>query len=165
MQVLIDWELVRAALKLPADCGDEAKLRLAVQLANSSLAESQLSTEKHALQQQLDKQQQRLHMLAAQLEGLWLNGSSGGGSNGSISNSSSSTNSSALAHEVLEVQAAVESLQDKLHSELGVLVLGQGVCDRHQSGQLGVCCSSPSLVCAQRSKDCDSLVHCSQPCT
>jgi hypothetical protein len=132
--------MVRTALKLPADCGDEARLKLAVQLANSSLSESQLGQQRQQLQQQLQQQQKRLGVLAAQLETLWINGSSsgaaGGGSTGqgtpggsgggvlSSSNSNSSasnssnSNSSVLAHEVLEVQSAVDHLQEQLHSEL-----------------------------------------------
>lgn len=108
-QVLIDWEVVRAALKLPADCGQDAKLRLAVQLANSSLAEAQLGEQRQALQQQLDTQQRRLGVLAAGLEALWMNGSSKVGS-------SNATNSSVLSQELLLVRADVERLHDALHA-------------------------------------------------
>jgi hypothetical protein len=116
LQVLVDWEVVRAALKLPADCGDEAKLRLAVQLANSSLAEVQLGQQRQQLQQQLDAQQQRLGVLAGQLEAAWINGSNSRSSSAAGSGGGSNS-SSVLAQEVLMVQAEVEKLQDQMHSE------------------------------------------------
>lgn len=115
-QVLIDWEVVRAALKLPADCGQDAKLRLAVQLANSSLAEAQLGEQRQALQQQLDAQQRRLGVLAAGLEALWMNGSSSSKVGPGSSSGNATTNSSALSQELLLVQADVERLHDALHA-------------------------------------------------
>lgn len=104
-----------------------------MQLANSSLSESQLGQQRQQLQQQLLQQQKRLGVLAAELETLWINGSSNGtaggsstsqgplgGSGGGVSTptSSNSSNSSVLAQEVLEVQSAVDSLQEQLHSKL-----------------------------------------------
>lgn len=125
-QVLIDWEIVRTALKLPADCGDEARLRLMVQLANSSLAEQQLSQQRQQLQQQLSKQQEQLSDLATQLEGFWIGqerGSSSSDDNGASSNrDTGSFNSSAVAQELLRTQAAVDDLQDLLHSKQYVAV-------------------------------------------
>lgn len=118
-QVLVDWEVVRAALKLPADCGDEAKLRLAVQLANSSLAEVQLGQRRQQLQQQLDAQQQQLGVLAGQLEAAWINGSSSRSGSAATGTGAATGNSgsSVLAQDVLRVQAEVERLQEELHSE------------------------------------------------
>lgn len=115
-QVLIDWEVVRAALKLPADCGEEARLRLAVQLANSSLAEASLGRQKQHLQQQLDSNQQQLAQLAHQLEAAWINGSSSS-NNVSANSNSNSSNSSVVARGVLQVQEAVARLQEDLQSE------------------------------------------------
>lgn len=116
MQVLIDWEVVRATLKLPADCGDEARLRLAVQLANSSLAEAELGRQRQQLQQQLDEQQQRLGKLAAEVEAAWMNSSSSIVS----SNISRSGNGSVLAQDIIQVQASVAKLQEELHSKCEV---------------------------------------------
>jgi hypothetical protein len=103
---------VRAALKLPADCGEEAKLRQAVQLANSSLAEAELGRQRQQLQQQLDAQQQRLSLLAAELERVFVNGSGSSSSSGG----KGVGNSSALAQEVVHVQGLVERLHEQLHS-------------------------------------------------
>jgi hypothetical protein len=69
-RVLLDLEGVRVALHLPADCSEDAQLRLAVQLANSSLAAQKLGVEKDQLQQQLDTEQQQLGGLARQFRAV-----------------------------------------------------------------------------------------------
>jgi paraquat-inducible protein B len=65
-RVLLDLEGVRVALHLPADCSEEAQLRLAVQLANSSVAAQKFGSRRQQLQQQLADEQQQLAMLARQ---------------------------------------------------------------------------------------------------
>eukprot|EP00775_Hariotina_reticulata_P013172 gene13172-13303_t len=70
-KVLLDLENVRVVLKLPSDCSPETRVRLAVQLANSSVAAAQLGQQRDDLQAAAEAEQRRLRRLAAELEALW----------------------------------------------------------------------------------------------
>lgn len=132
-KVLLDLESLKAALHLPGDCSDTARIQLALQLANSSLATQELGQRRQQLQQQRDEEQRRLASLAAQYEAVHIDpggstrpyggwdGAAGQGSMGQYSSDSSSSSSGGnvsasneVARRLLESQQKLAAVQERL---------------------------------------------------